>query len=261
MPDCQSGKGQATSGQIVKVESRCQTIPFVGRGQATWGQIVDVLKSWGKIGAACLKLDRTKQVFKVLLEDYRLMVWLPVHLDFIGHVQSIVAQMSEQMLFKVGVTIDPELRYWGTSSIFDFAGGSSHYAYSQEYAKNKDKVEYEGLIVVTVNCNREAIEALEHGAIKFLKQLFPRRCVNRKEDQDSKQDRDEGSGDEAVGPHFLYVAYGLPRHRQSEIGLPHSASSLEHEVSRHFALAFGNMKPGVSLFKPLSKAWAACVVG
>ena len=48
LPDCQSGKGQATSGQIVKVESRCQTIPFVGRGQATWGQIVDVLKSWGE---------------------------------------------------------------------------------------------------------------------------------------------------------------------------------------------------------------------
>ena len=138
------------------------------------------------------------------------MVWLPSHLDFLGHVQSIVAQIPHQYAVKVGVAHDPEERLWGVSSIFNTTR-KTHYAYSTEYAKNKDKVEYEGLIVVNVNCSREVIETLEHGAIALVRQLFPRQCRNRKVDQDSKKDRNDGSGDEAVGPHFLYIAYGLHR--------------------------------------------------
>ena len=107
------------------------------------------------------------------------------------------------MKFKIGITVDPEWRYY-----------EAPYAYCRPCSQNRDGVRYEGMIIVYAHPVRDVVCAFETSLITLFKENLHFKCriANVKEDFDNHicfSDSDEEM-EHAPGPHCLYISYGLP---------------------------------------------------
>ena len=114
----------------------------------------------------------------------------------------MVASLPLNLKFKIGITVDPDYRYYRAS-----------YAYNKLSAQERDGVRYSGMIIVYVHPVRSTVEMFEENMIdKFTADEFKRRCVNVKKDLDDhiRFDHSDEEKTSASGPHCAYIVYGLP---------------------------------------------------
>jgi len=149
-----------------------------------------------------LLLERCEPMFIEALADINTSVWLPKDKDYTRHIQRVVASIPKEYKFKIGITVDPDNRYYG-----------AHYAYSKHRAQERDGVLYSGMIIVYVHPIRSTVSMLEMSQIdKYTTNEFKHRCVNVKRDFDDhiRFDHSDEEKKSAPGPHCVYIVYGLP---------------------------------------------------
>lgn len=150
-------------------------------------------------------MDRSPQMHKAILEDPRLRIWLPRNQNIHQHVVEVVQALlswRSSLRFKIGITIDVVYRF-----------NTPDYAYVRPHSHLRDGVLYEGMHVVYIHQTRSTIAMAEHFLINHLRKLFKSKIANKKVDLDNNGQNNDGSDDErydAVGPHYLYIAWGEP---------------------------------------------------
>ena len=165
-------------------------------GQTDWEAVKALLED------DVLLLERCKPMFIEALADINTSVWLPKDKDYIRHIEQVVASIPLELKFKIGITVDPDYRYYG-----------AHYAYDKPRAQEKDGVRYSGMIIVYVHPVRSTVAMLEVNMIhNFTTNEFKRRCVNVKRDFDDhiRFNHSDEEKESAPGPHCVYIVYGLP---------------------------------------------------
>lgn len=137
----------------------------------------------------------------VLADLHRISVWLPRDTHCVRHVKSVIASLSREMMFKIGITVNPMFRYY-----------EAWYAYSKAHAQQRDGVIYEGMILVYVHPMRDTVSMFEHNMICVCKgdPTLRHRCANVKEDFDNHITYDDSDEEraEAAGPHVPYIVWG-----------------------------------------------------
>jgi hypothetical protein len=165
-------------------------------------------KDWETVRALLstevLKLERTFFEVRWALADTNTTIRLTAKKDIWDHIVEVVRSLPHDMRFKVGITAFLEQRFY-----------DAHYAYSMPSTHKKDGVVYEGWILVYVDYQRRVIAATEHCLIKAFKKvgipgIAKERCANRLEIFDDHMDCDQSDEEksEAVGPHWVYIAFG-----------------------------------------------------
>ena len=151
-------------------------------------------------------MDRSPQMHKAILEDARLRIWLPRNLNIHQHVVQVVHALlswRSSLRFKIGITVDVLYRF-----------NTADYAYVKPHSHLRDGVRYEGMHVVYVHKTRSTIAMAEHMAINNLLDCkeFQSKIANKKTVLDTHIPGDESDDDryDAVGPHYLYIAWGEP---------------------------------------------------
>jgi hypothetical protein len=148
-------------------------------------------------------MDRCRPVLQNAIEDLRISVWLSKDADITRHVDKVVGSLPTKMKFKIGITVDPEWRYYRAS-----------YAYTLATSKEKDGVQYEGMILVYVHPVRDVVGAFETCLIdKYQIDIVHKsRTANIKRDFDGhlRYDHSDEETEHGPGPHFLYIVYGQP---------------------------------------------------
>ena len=173
-----------------------------GQGQQTWQEIQQLLTP------KVLNLERTKPCFEEILTDGRITCELLETTFYIQNAKSVIFRLCTLgKRFKIGITNDPGERYY-----------KAHYAYNTKRYREKDRCDYEGMIVIFVHQYRDVIAMMEHALIVHFLSIVPDKCCNRKTDAEKHKDiNDQSSVDEddydAAGPHFLYIAFGPPLYR------------------------------------------------
>lgn len=162
-------------------------------------------RKWEQVGALLtqkvLALPRTRQVVEQILTDHRISMNPCSNTFVIPHCRSVIAELPSTNRFKIGLTIDPDHRFYTAS-----------YSYNRKYIQEKDGVQYSNMIIVYVSHSRDVIAMLEHSLILYFKEHNPRRCANRKIDVDINRQENSDSEDErkSDGPFFAYVVHGAP---------------------------------------------------
>ena len=149
-----------------------------------------------------LLLERCEPMFIEALADINTSVWLPKDKDYTRHIQRVVASIPVEFKFKIGITVDPDNRYY-----------RAHYAYDKQRAQERDGVLYSGMIIVYVHPIRSTVSMLETSQIdKYTTNEFKHRCVNVKRDFDDhiRFDHSDEEKKSAPGPHCAYIVYGVP---------------------------------------------------
>ena len=100
-------------------------------GQTDWESVSALLDGKTK------SLERCQPMIENALADLRLSVWLPRDKNIARHVEHVVRALPPAMRFKIGVTVDPDWRYY-----------QADYAYCKQKSMLRDGVRYEGMIVV-----------------------------------------------------------------------------------------------------------------
>ena len=148
-------------------------------------------------------MDRCRPVLQNAIEDLRISVWLSKDTDIVRHVHKVVRSLPTQKKFKIGITEDPEWRYW-----------RAPYAYTLPKSKEGDGVQYEGMILVYVHPVRDVVGAFETCLIDKYKEdiLHKSRLANIKVDFDDhiRYDDSDEETEHGPGPHCLYIVYGEP---------------------------------------------------
>ena len=150
-------------------------------------------------------MDRSQQMHKAILEDPQLRIWLPRNNNIHQHVVEVVHALlswRSSLRFKIGITVDVVYRF-----------NTADYAYVRPHSHLRDGVLYEGMHVVYIHQTRSTIAIAEHLIINSLRNLFKSKIANKKVDMDTNGQNNDGSDDErydAVGPHYLYIAWGEP---------------------------------------------------
>jgi hypothetical protein len=167
-------------------------------GQTDWKAVRALLDN------KVLRLERCMPMFVNALEDPHISVWLPRDTHVVRHIKEVIASLSLEMMFKIGVTVCPVHRYREAS-----------YAYSKVHAQQRDGVCYEGMIIVYVHPVRDVICIFETCLICYCKgaRLLSNRVANVKEDFDNhiKCDDSDEEAAAASGPHVLYIVWGKRR--------------------------------------------------
>ncbi len=169
-------------------------------GQPDWEAVEALLED------DVLLLERCKPMFIEALADINTSVWLPKDKYFARHMEQVVASLPLNLKFKIGITVDPDYRYYRAS-----------YAYNKLSAQEKDGVRYSGMIIVYVHPVRSTVAMFEADMIdKFTANEFKHRCVNVKKDFDDHIHFDHSDEEKtsASGPHCVYIVYGLPGPRR-----------------------------------------------
>ncbi len=117
-------------------------------GQRTWEAVRALLPE------KVLRLERCKPMFEDLLADLRISVWLPKDTHIVQHVKQVANSLLPGMRFKIGVTVDPNWRYY-----------EAGYAYCKNTSHERDGVRYEGMIVVYAHPVRDVVCAFETSLI------------------------------------------------------------------------------------------------
>jgi hypothetical protein len=165
-------------------------------GQPDWEAVEALLED------DVLLLERCKPMFIEALADINTSVWLPKDKDYVRHMEQVVASIPLNLKFKIGITVDPDYRYYRAS-----------YAYNKLSAQERDGVCYSGMIIVYVHPVRSTVAMFEVNMIdKFTANEFKHRCVNVKRDFDDhiRFDHSDEEKTSASGPHCVYIVYGLP---------------------------------------------------
>ena len=165
-------------------------------GQPDWEAVEALLED------DVLLLERCKPMFIEALADINTSVWLPKDKYFARHMEQVVASLPFNLKFKIGITVDPDYRYYRAS-----------YAYNKLSAQERDGVRYSGMIIVYVHPVRSTVAMLEVNMIhNFTTNEFKRRCVNVKRDFDDhiRFNHSDEEKESAPGPHCVYIVYGLP---------------------------------------------------
>ena len=165
-------------------------------GQPDWEAVEALLED------NVLLMERCKPMFIEALADINTSVWLPKDKYLSRHMEQVVASLPLNLKFKIGITVDPDYRYYRAS-----------YAYNKLSAQERDGVRYSGMIIVYVHPVRSTVEMFEENMInKFTADEFKRRCVNVKKDLDDhiRFDHSDEEKTSASGPHCAYIVYGLP---------------------------------------------------
>jgi len=147
------------------------------------------------------RMERCRPMLQNALEDLRISVWLSKDADIVRHVHKVVCSLPTQMKFKIGITEDPEWRYY-----------EAPYAYTLAKYKERDGVQYEGMILVLVHPVRDVVAAFETCLINKYKEdiLHKSRIANIKVDFDDhiRYDDSDEETEHGAGPHCLYIVYG-----------------------------------------------------
>lgn len=165
-------------------------------GQTDWEAVKALLED------DVLLLERCEPMFIEALADDNTSVWLPKDKYLSRHMEQVVASLPLNLKFKIGITVDPDYRYYRAS-----------YAYNKLSAQERDGVRYSGMIIVYVHAVRSTVAMFEENMIdKFTANEFKRRCVNVKKDFDDhiRFDHSDEEKTSASGPHCVYIVYGLP---------------------------------------------------
>ena len=165
-------------------------------GQPDWEAVEALLED------DVLLLERCKPMFIEALADINISVWLPKDKDYARHMEQVVASLPLNLKFKIGITVDPDYRYYRAS-----------YAYNKLSAQERDGVRYSGMIIVYVHPVRSTVAMFEVNMIdKFTANEFKHRCVNVKRDFDDHIHFDHSDEEKtsASGPHCAYIVWGLP---------------------------------------------------
>jgi len=151
-------------------------------------------------------MERSRQMHERILNEPRLRIWLPRALHIHQHIVKVVRALlswRSSLLFKVGIAVDVHHRFH-----------TAHYAYMKPLSHLRDGVRYEGMHVVYIHKTRSTIAMAEHMAINNLLDCkeFQSKIANKKTDLDTHIPGDESDDDryDAVGPHYLYIAWGEP---------------------------------------------------
>ena len=169
-------------------------------------------KDWGAVSALLtlqvLGLERTISEVRWALEDTNTTIRLTAKQDVIDHVVNVVRDLPDDMRFKVGITYQLEKRLYTVP-----------YAYFMPSRHVQDGVVYEGWKLVYVHHIRQVIGMLEHALIKIFKVygvpgIAKERCANRLEILDNNMDCEQSDEEraDAVGPHWVYIAFGVRCH-------------------------------------------------
>jgi hypothetical protein len=207
----QKGHGQAAAAAKMykkgDVEEQKQKAPpaaaassscaLVGLGQNDWEAVRARLED------KVLRLERCKPMFMKALGDLRISVWLPRDTHIVRHVKHVVGSLLPGMRFKIGVTVDPDWRYY-----------LADYAYCKPKSMERDDIRYEGMIIVYAHPVRDVVCVFETCVITLFKDniLFKDRIANKKEDFDNHIpfDHSDEESEAAAGPHVLYISWGVP---------------------------------------------------
>ena len=151
-------------------------------------------------------MERSRQMHERILNEPRLRIWLPHGLHIHQHIVKVVRALlswRSSLRFKVGIAVDVHHRFH-----------TAHYAYMKPLSHLRDGVRYEGMHVVYIHKTRSTIAMAEHMAINNLLDCkeFQSKIANKKTDLDTHIPGDESDDDryDAVGPHYLYIAWGEP---------------------------------------------------
>ena len=167
------------------------------------GPQTDLEAVMARLDKGVLRLERTKPMLQLALEDLRMQVWLSPDTDYVRHVRRVVDSLPHHMNFKVGITVCPEARYY-----------HARYAYCLPSAQERDGVRYEGMIIVYVHAVRDVVGMMEHTFIHILKVNvhLKSRVANVKVDFDNhiEFDHSDEETEAAPGPHSFYIVWGPP---------------------------------------------------
>ena len=169
-------------------------------------------KDWGAVSELLtpqvLGLERTISEVRWALEDTNTTIRLTAKQDPIRHAVNVVRDLPDHMRFKVGITYQLENRFYNVP-----------YAYSMPSSHVQDGVVYEGWKLVYVHHIRQVIGMLEHALIKIFKVygvpgIAKERCANRLEIFDNNMDCEQSDEErsDAVGPHWVYITFGVRCH-------------------------------------------------
>ena len=161
--------------------------------QSQWQEVLDLC-----LPVKTTRLDRTKEALQDILNDAHMSLHLASTRHQIPHGQSIIANIPNELRFKIGITRDACWRYYGAP-----------YCYNKFYSRRKDGVDFQHMLIIHISHSRETAATLEHSHIVNYKRCEPRRCANRKCDIDDHILNESDSGDErSDGPFFVYVVVG-----------------------------------------------------
>jgi len=170
-------------------------------GQTDWEEVKAHLSD------EVLHLERCKPMFTAALRDYCTSVWLPNDKNYAPHVTRVVASLPLKLKFKIGITVDPENRFY-----------HAPYAYSKPHTQERDGVRYVGMIIVHVHQERDRVATMEHCMQEAFKgnSNFKSRMTNMRSEFDDhiQFDHSDEENEAAPGPHCVYIVYGMPRARQ-----------------------------------------------
>lgn len=187
-----SSSTQEQQRQTAKRQGPGPLTPFL-HGQTDWTSIKE------RLPEKTLRLERTEQMFKELLDDreYHIRVNLAPNTYYIQHCSSVVGALPTTSRFKFGITVNPHHRWY-----------EAHYAYSKSRFQLRDGVQYNEMVVVYAHHSRDVVAMAEHCLIdKFHTNS---RCANRKIDYDNHIRNDDSESDDtrSEGPHVLYICHG-----------------------------------------------------
>ncbi len=138
-------------------------------------------------------------MFMSILDDMRLSVNLARDQHFVQHAKVVVASLPVLHQFKIGITNDPDTRYY-----------MAHYAYAREHVQQSHKTRFQGMIIMYVHQSRDVAAMMEHSLIDHFKTTMPTRCLNAKQDFDNHIEYDSGDSEDydSPGPVAVYVVHG-----------------------------------------------------
>ena len=165
-------------------------------GQSTWEEVVSILDE------KVLRLDRTSTMVEDILRDEHMTLHLCPHTYQVQHMLSLIANIPKALRFKIGVTADPEYRFY-----------TAPWAYSWEFSKKKDRVDYEHMLIIYLSHSRKACAMTEAALIVHSQSHYGvARCANRKNNVDEtwrKRNQDSDSEDaRGEGPFVVYIMVG-----------------------------------------------------
>jgi hypothetical protein len=179
---------------VPTAKPQSQTEVTIEEGQKDWAAVKKLLQP------KTLRLERTEPMFKELLSDARIRVWLPRTKHYVQHCQCVVASIPNGHRFKIGITVCPNTRYY-----------EAHYGYAKPRTQQRDLVRYSSMVVMYTHHSRDVIAMMEHALIAHFHVHMKYRCANRKIDFDDHIRFDESASSQAEdspGPHSLYCCHG-----------------------------------------------------
>lgn len=183
--------------ELVKNKPNTFALPM----QASWNEILELPICSKKLS----KLPSARHAVEKWQGHCDISAQMPSDLDLLAHGKRVIDQIPSPKLFRVGMTVDPQSRFH-----------ESWCSYSHTAIQNRDRCDYEHMIVFSMHQLQEAAAMLEHCMIEWSMGAFPRRCINHRRELDNYERFNQHSSDEdGELVYFCYVVFGSARIQQT----------------------------------------------